>query len=167
MQIRQFLNRNPAIAIVAVLIVIGIAVWVIWSQADGGNTVATPTEGYFTTDDGKTWFTDDVGRVTPFDKEGKQAVRAYLYKCGDGAPQVAYLERYTAKGKEVVERYRAEQKANPTVPPKSLGELAALGQGSMEVKKPGDEKWINMRDGAAMALTQYRCPDGTPGALVR
>lgn len=167
MQIRQFLNRNPAIAIVAVLIVIGICAWVIWSQTAGSNVVATPTEGYFTTDDGKTWFTDEVAKLPPFDKDGKQAVRVYLYKCGNGEPQVAYLERYTQKGKEVVERYRAEQKANPTVPPKSLGEFAALGQGSMEVKKPGDDKWVNKREGGAVAMMQYSCPDGTPGTLVR
>ena len=42
--------------------------------------VIVPTSGYFSDDDGKTYFQDDASKIAPFDHNGKQAVSAYLFR---------------------------------------------------------------------------------------
>src|SRR5439155_23406719 len=51
------------------------------------------TRGCFSDDDGKTYFADDVYKAYPFDHNGKQAYRAYVYRAGSGTPFVGYLGR--------------------------------------------------------------------------
>ena len=166
MSIREFLNRNPVVTVVAAVILLGASGWVMYSQA-APTAPKPPTEAHFTTDDGATWFTDAVGKITPFSKDGKEAIRVQLFRCGKEEPVVGYLERYTTKGKEVVERFRAEAAANPRVAPPSIGEYSMLGEGAMEVRRPGDTEWVNRRDRASLAITWYKCSDGTDGTPVQ
>ena len=63
---------------------------------------------FFTDDDGKTWFPDDAKRVPPFDRNGKPAVRAHVYKCG-GKTFVNHMERYTPEAKKKVEAIYAKE----------------------------------------------------------
>lgn len=115
-----------------------------------------PTKGYFTVDDGQTWFADDIKKIPPFDVNGKQAVRVYLYRCGDGEPFVGHLERLTPDAKAAVEEFRknpSRGKSNP-VPL----EMELQGR---EVKKPGDANWVsmkNMRD--VVEIITPKCPKG-------
>ena len=62
---------------------------------------------YFSTDDGKTWFADEATKLAPFRKDGKDAVRAYVFKCADGKKFIAFLERLTPEGKKKVEAIRS------------------------------------------------------------
>src|SRR5512138_2206408 len=160
MDIRKAINNSPAIAIIVIVILVAACGWFLWSEMKPAG--AKPAKAaFFTVDDGATWFVDDVDKFPPFDKDGKPAVRAYLYKCsGSNKPVVGYLEQYTAKGKTVIEKYTAERKANPQVMPASLGEFASMGIGAMEVKKPGEKAWINKREGTAQQIMQFKCPSG-------
>jgi hypothetical protein len=165
MNARQFINRNPTVMAVVVIALIAACLWVVWRQTGGSPSGEPPKTAFYTIDDGKTWFVDDIAKLTPFDREGKPAVRAFLFKCGEGSePVVGYMERYTTKGKEVTERYRAEQQASPGVPPKSLGDMASLGVNAVEIKKPGEANWVPK--GRAMQTLQYSCGNGTPGVPV-
>ncbi len=38
---------------------------------------------------------DDLDKVVPFDHGGKPAVRAMVFRCKNGKPFVAYLQRYS------------------------------------------------------------------------
>jgi hypothetical protein len=115
-----------------------------------------PTQAYYTVDDGQTWFADDIKNIPPYEVDGKQAVRVYLYRCNGGKPFVGHLERYTPEAKAAAEEFRksfARSRQNP-VP------LEMEFQGR-EVKKPGGTEWVslgNMRE--AEKIITPRCPPG-------
>jgi hypothetical protein len=126
------------------------------AMGDGSPTVAT--EAYFTTDDGKTWFADDVKKVPPFDKDGKQAVRAYVYRCAGGEPFISHLERYTPEGKKALEQ---AMKQNDPNNPALMEEVILNG---VQVKKPGSDAvkgWVKMSNlDMAGRIMELKCPDG-------
>lgn len=118
-----------------------------------------PERAFFTIDDGKTWFVDDVTRLAPFDYDGKEAVRAYVVEC-NGKKAVNHLERYTAEGKQAMAKVREAAKKGP--PPGML--VAVAQQRGREVKRPGDAKWHKASDGvAATAIMTPQCPEGGSG----
>ena len=55
----------------------------------------------YSDDDGATWFVDSAYKVTPFDHEGKQAVRALVFTYAGGSKHfVVCLMRYSQKGQK-------------------------------------------------------------------
>jgi hypothetical protein len=99
---------------------------------------------FFTTDDGKTFFTADANRLAPFDHDGKQAVEARVFTTDGGKTRfVGYLLRYTDQGKQMIEAMRGAG-GRPMINP-------ALLQ-NVEVKRPGEPKWIRQSDPAANAI---------------
>jgi hypothetical protein len=156
--IREKLNENPAITTGATVLIIVIAVgFIIYSQLPTRGP-KPPSQAYFSVDDGKTWFADDVKKMAPFDKDGKPAVRVHLYKCGKNAPFVAYLERYIPEAKKQLEKIQA---AGGATGPEVGSQISMIMQNGVEYKKPGDPKWIKMSDdyqsfGRMMSVT---CPD--------
>lgn len=162
MGLRETLNRNPAITTGATIAVIVIALIAIFWQTFGGKGHSGPvTASFFTTDDGATWFSDSVDQIPPFMKDGKEAVRAYVFKCSDGKPFVAYLERYTPQAKKVVEQARIKAKENPKAPP-DPALFAMTMQGGTEVKKPKDPSgWVQRSEYQKYGqVVQITCPDG-------
>jgi hypothetical protein len=105
-------------------------------------------KAFFSIDDGKTYFTDDIKKVAPFQHDGKEAVRAYVYDQG-GAKIVAYLERFTPAAKPKMEALLAGNDG-------SLKAQSELGQFLMEnpaeIKRPGDKTWLpsNTNEGMKM-----------------
>ena len=83
MGVRERLNRNPrlaAIVMAVLLLVAGVAVALQFS--DGAHAAGTASDkAFFTIDDGATWFADDAARIAPFQHDGKEAVRAYVFEC--------------------------------------------------------------------------------------
>ena len=158
MGIRETLNKNPGITTGATAAIILIAIGFIIYQLSGGGAPSVATEAYFTIDDGKTWFADDINKIPPFDKDGKQAVKAYVYKCPGGDPFVSHLERYTPEGKKALE---AAQKSNDPNNPVVLEDVMANG---VEVKKPGADPvkgWAKQSNSAiAGKIMELKCPDG-------
>ncbi len=165
MGIRESLNQNPAITTGITIGIIVIALGFIVYQIVGGDGAGSPvTEMYYTTDDGATYFADDANKVAPFDKDGKEAVRCYVFKCSDGKPFVAYLERMQ---KDAKVKYEAALKASANAPegaPPSM-DLEMIQMEGMEVKKPGDAKWAKRNGPEADRITQINCPDGNNQAL--
>jgi hypothetical protein len=158
--IREKLNDNPRIATGAMVLVILLAVGFIGLQLWGDRPPPPPKKAYFTIDDGKTWFVDDINKVAPFEHEGQQAVRCQVFTCNDGEPFVAYLERYSAEAKKKLEE--AREKGAEAAPDPALWETMAMG--GVEVKKPGDAKapWVKQMDyQKAAEIMQAKCPDGS------
>jgi hypothetical protein len=92
--------------------------------------------------------------VTPFEHEGKQAVRAHVWVCG-GKPFVSHLERYTTE-------YGAALRAAQTGQTKP--ETLAVIQGSadmLEVKRPREGNWVKLSDPRARDIITPRCPAGS------
>lgn len=116
-----------------------------------------PTQAYYTVDDGQTWFADDIKKIPPYEVDGKQAVRLYLYRCNGGEPFVGHLERYTPEARASVEAARKRPHQKGTMSPEMM-DLEFQGR---EVKKPGGTEWVsmgNMRE--AEKIITPRCPPG-------
>jgi hypothetical protein len=156
MGIREKLNQNPWIATggAGAVIVIAIVVVVMQAFGRGGppSDIVTNSNVFFTTDDGKTWFADDVKNIPPFTKDGKEAVRAHVYRTSDGTEFVGYLERYSPASKRAL----AAALAKPVE--EQLEDPYASVQ--IECKKPGETTWVSMNDPRAQAIMNVVSPKG-------
>lgn len=170
MGIREKINQNQGITTgVTVGVIVLALIFIIWQLVGGNSRGTIPTQAFFTIDDGKTWFADDINKLPPFDHEGKQAVRAIIFKCKGGKPFVGHLERYTPEAKAQIEKMRESMKnmskdgkGGPMMPPPGpmMGDITFSG---MEVKAAGapDNTWVKMADfQKAQEITKIKCPDG-------
>jgi hypothetical protein len=167
MNLRTSFSGKPirAIAVALVLLLAGLAI--IASQLRSASAPVSQSQAFFTIDDGKTWFADDAAKLPPFDKDGKQAVRAYLFRSAKGKVFVNHLERFRPDAKQAIEQASKPDPSQKTAgPPKHLAAIQSAYTGGREVKRPGDGKWIgtgNFRD-AGQVMT-VKCPDGSTDAL--
>jgi hypothetical protein len=164
MGLRQALNDNSQASTIAVGAVVLLAVGFMAYQIWGGTTKPPPVAAaYFTVDDGATYFPGDPGQLAPFQHEGKEAVRAYVFDCG-GKRSVGYLERYTPAAHKVLST-PVQSKGGP---PGNLGQIIEAGRNGRELKRPGDAKWVSSADAAqAKRIIDVRCPDGRPATELR
>src|SRR4029079_11477876 len=100
MSFRDKLSEKPAIGLGIGVGILVIAFGVIGYQLFGGSNSAgeIPTQGFYTDDNGKTFFKDDINKVVPFDHNGKQAYRADVFKGADGKEFVGLVYRHTPTG---------------------------------------------------------------------
>ena len=132
MSLREKLERNKTWLVPLVLIVALVAVgFSLWGTQRAGDLPDAVTQGYFTTDDGKTFFAASLTKSAPFDQGGKPAYRAYVYRCGSGAPFVASIGKYATPG------------------------------GLIELRRVGDTKWVSFGSPEGQALFRAKCPDGS------
>jgi hypothetical protein len=166
MSIRESINNHPGVAKVAatVLFIAAIGAIVLQLRAAGPAGIPNQTQAFFTTDDGATWFADDISKVSGFDHNGKPAYRAYVYRSGDGEPFVGYLERYTPQARAALEQQNQQPAATPPGPrkPNAAPNAATAGR---EVKKPGEGRWIPAGDPQVSRVLTIRAPDGSNAAL--
>ena len=156
MGIRETLNQNPGITtgVTAGIIVVALAL-VIWQASGGGESVSSSSKIYYSDDDGKTFFADEVRKITPFDHGGKEAVRAYVYTCDGGKTKfVGYLSRYTAD-------FRARMEKAKGAPGGEAAMMEDAAIGGMEYKKPGDAKWARQMTPEAQRIFDVKCPNGS------
>jgi len=164
MGVREAMNKRPMIARgVAAALAAGAVVFFVLQMLDlraaAPDQAGDPERAFFTVDDGKTWFIDDATQLSPFQHNGKEAVRAYVVEC-DGKRFVNHLERYTAEGRQAMIRLREVVKKGP--PPGAL--VAAAQQRGREVKRPGDAKWTPTSNiAAAEAITTPKAPQSASG----
>ena len=156
MGIRETVNRHKNATIGAACLLIVAAIAIIALQARGNGKDLPPSESklFFTSDDGKTWFADKATNVPPFTKDGKEAVRAYVYRASDGTEFVGYVERYNPLAKQSIERALALPVEQQTEDPY----LAAAD--GLQVKKPGDATWIGATDPRATKVQAVVSPKG-------
>lgn len=146
-------SNSKIIGAAAIAIIVAANVWLLWSTFGHSGPSGRREQLYFTTDDGATYFPDDASKLTPFDHDGKPAVRAHVYAVG-GKKWVAYLEQNTKRGREALDALRKGQAG-----PEKLQGLILT-----EVKKPGDTRWYTPNDGKHYldVITVVK-PPGTTG----
>jgi len=157
MGLREKLNENPAITTGATIAIIVIAVgFIIFSALPSGGP-RIPNAAYYTVDEGDTLFTADVNKVAPFDKDGKPAVLAHVFTCGD-KEFVAYLERYTPEAKKQLEAIQTEG-AKPS--PELGMRRSQISMTGRQYKKPKVGKWISMTEDYNQfnQMMNINCPD--------
>ena len=150
MGLRQWLNNNQAVTTVVVLVLVLSAVgWAGFHYLSNRRTITTGLpDAYFTIDDGKTYFTASTANIPPFDYQGKQAVRAYVFECS-GKRFVGYVERYKPEARQA----KLDKKATPAT--------QIYGR---ELKRPGDATWVNSGDQSAVAkVIDVPTPSGMSG----
>lgn len=165
MGLREKINENPgATTVVAACIVLAAIVFIIY-QSTGSEAPPPFPQAYYSVDDGKSWFADDFNKDAPFTKDGQEAVRAYVFQCGEGKPFVGYLEKYSPQALKEVQNHRQTMKLDP--PPSLMEEIMPAG---ILVKKPGApaSEWVSVEGNEAKfdEATTVVCPDdGTPKPL--
>jgi hypothetical protein len=155
--IRETLNKNQKVALPILIGVVAIAGFLaikgikeyLWPP----KPEFKPPKGWYTTDEGATWFEGDYYGIAPIEHQGKQAVRVYLFKCGqDGQKFAGYLERFSKKGKEEIEKRD----------PKQRGGMMEEWESEKFVKKPGaGERWYKFGDSQYEQIMTIKCPDGS------
>ena len=104
---------------------------------------------FYSDDDGKTWFLDDLTKGSPFDHDGKQAYRALVYRCPGGQPFVAFLARFS-------DSQKAQMQSDSRV----------IGNAMQEMKKPGESNWVKNSSATESGYPQPDCPDGGHNAVM-
>lgn len=157
MGIRESLNKRPYLAYAAIPL---IAVAVVMGVRSARNVEPSGIHsGFFTVDDGNTFFSDDAQRIPPFDHHGSQAVRAHVFMGPDGKQFVGYLEKVTPEAAEII---RKVQQRKATDPPTPMSEVNTALSGHL-FKRPGDKDWISGADsGGAYKVKTITGPDGSP-----
>jgi hypothetical protein len=165
MGIRQALGDNKRIGTIAVLVLFMVAAasvaYQVWSSGPQGPVVPSY---FYTTDDGKTWFKAPATLVPPFDHDGKQAVRVWLYECS-GKEFVAYLERFSDSARKVMaqaeDALKNAKKGDQA--PSVIFEAAEARRSGREVKRPGDKDWVPAFSKEGAKITNVQCPPGMSG----
>jgi hypothetical protein len=149
MSVRETLQKKPAAAGVAALLLILACAAVILSETKGQSNYSFAGKVFYSDDDGKTWFLDDLTKGSPFDHDGKPAYRAMVYRCTDGGDLfVGFLAKFS-------DHQIAQMAGDPRV----------LMMGMQEMKKPGELKWVenpHPENGFPVA----RCPNGGGNAVM-
>lgn len=107
MGIREYLNKNPAITIAGMAILVAITLVVILRNAGvwGGPTPETSGTMYFYDEDTRELFTARSDQLAPIAApSGGSGVLAEVYACGDcsGEKFAGLLQKYTDKGKKAM-----------------------------------------------------------------
>ena len=158
MGIRETLNKNQTLTTGATIAIIVIAIGVIVWQMLPERAPRIVTKSYYTVDDGRTWFEDASDKIAPFDKDGKEAVRAHLFRCGEnGEKFVGYLEKLDQKVKARVDEFQG----NPSNRGRVMPGQAEVEDNGRLVKRPMDKNWIPENNPLAARITTIKCKDGS------
>jgi len=149
MAVRETLQKNPAAAAVAAGLLIVIFGFVIRFELKGQSNLSNAGKVFYSDDDGKTWFLDDLAKGSPTDHDGKQAYRVLLYRCPGGQPFVAYLAKYS-------DRQMARMASDPRV----------LGLPMQDLKKPGESNWVKNSNPSESGYPKIPCPSGGGDAIL-
>src|SRR5690242_16024129 len=111
MSIRQTLNQNRALGLGIAAVVLLAAGVLVYRQLAATSEPAAPTRAFYTEDNGKTSFVDDINKLSPFDHNGKPAYRAAVFQCAQGHRFVGLIYRHNDAGRKEMQSYIAENRA--------------------------------------------------------
>jgi hypothetical protein len=117
------------------------------------------TTAFYSDDDGTTFYTDSVFNFPPYDHNGKEANRAFVYRCDHGN-FVGFLLRYKPDArKRLQDSYNNAQSTgvNPIQQVLGLMSTDPIRYGGVEIKLPGETKWGPMPG----IFPHINSPDGT------
>lgn len=163
--VRERINDNRGITsvIVGIIVLCALALGLRGACSPYGDAGGGFQRAFFSIDDGQTWFPDDASKIPPIEHEGKTAYRVKVFKCPDGKEFVSHLERYNPDAKkriEAVVRDGSAKSGGAMIPDMELGR-------ALEVKKPGEKKWIRWTPETSEQYTRTmspKCPDGSANA---
>lgn len=133
---------------------IAIVAFAAWfsTRSDHPTIAASGQKGWFTTDDGRTWFADASEKMPPFQKDGKTAYGCVVMGTADKSTQwVAYLYRFKA----TIQSQQTDARS------KSMPAELRLRE-AMEVKKPGtgETGWVSAMHPRGIEIMATVAKDG-------
>ncbi len=158
MGIFDVVNRKPSVAGAIAVVVMLAAIAFIYKRMHPPIVTVIPVTAFYSDDDGATWFVDAIAKVPPFDHNGKEAVAAFVYRCGTDKPFIGRLEKYSPSAKSMIE---SNIKAGVQPIPAKV-QFANLG---LLVKKPGDPEWTAippMDSTTYYKFLRVKCSEGSP-----
>jgi hypothetical protein len=173
--IRETLNQHPkaTTGVTAAIVVIALAVIVYQLTRPSGQQASSGLV-YYSNDDGKTYFSDSASKVPPFDKDGKPAVRAYVWKCEDGTLFVSHLERVSPESMKKIQELQKRGAEVPDAegkeataegkggrPPMGTGIMALMNDKEVKPVGTGDTGWVKMSSPEGRQVGVPKCPDGS------
>ena len=168
MGIRQKLQENAKLGISLGAILLVIAIGFIGFQLHGGSghIVHAPAQGFYTDDNGKTFFKDDANKIVPFDHNGKQAYRCDVFEGPDGKQFVGLIYRHNSSGRLEMQDYIERKLYENDID--ALIRQGIESRGS-DVKRAGadDRAWSRNDDQKTEHLrATMKTPSGEPARLV-
>jgi hypothetical protein len=154
MSIRHTLNERPklALAMSAGLLALAVAMGV-WMYPSGPETATARV--FYSADDGQTYFAGPITQHPPFERDGQEVVRAFVFTCGEGGqPKVRYLMKYSPEGKARL--LAADAKADGDY----TDALDGMPPQHVLYKKPGGDRWLTGVDVQIKDLMASDCPKG-------
>ena len=162
MGVRESLGENNRLGTGVAIAVLVVGMAVIGYQVLGGGGTGLPVtdQAFYTDDDGKTYFEDDLYKVVPFTRNGKQAYRADVFNCSDGKQFVGVMYRHNALGKKAMQEHLDKGADDP-----NRAFLGGLELQGLEFKLPGapDTAW---KPNFGANDRTIKCPDGHVATLV-
>jgi hypothetical protein len=132
-------------------------------RESGAGPVAT--SAFYTDDNGKTFFKDDVDKLPPFSHNGKQAYRCDVFEDGRGKQFVGLVYRYTESGRREMEGYLPNASKDPDGSPRR-----AIEERGHQVKPvaASDRAWTFGDDVTTTRLRRgVKDASGKPAKLVQ
>jgi hypothetical protein len=160
--------------VTAVVVVLALA-FIVYQLAQPAGQQLPGGLVYYSNDDGKTFFADSSSKIPPFDKDGKPAVRAYVWKCEDGSKIVSHLERIAPESRKRIEDLQkrgaeppAPEEKEATAqgkgggrPPGDAGMMALMNDKEVKAPGTGDSGWVKMFSAEGRKVGVPKCPDGS------
>jgi len=165
--LREWLSRNPVASgvIVAVLAVVAIAL--IFTNT--GRRAGGQAKGFFYDMNKGQIFVSSTEETPPFnvDSGPEPAVSVMVYTCGDYCDQkdkwqIAFLLRYTDKGKDLIAQAGTYQPA--AAHPQEISQLMLAADLEQEIKTAEGDKWVSLSSPESIDIqktARSTCPDGT------
>jgi hypothetical protein len=156
MKVQEPPKRRPVwLIVVAIVLCVGGGAMLLMhfrgeSFAGGGGA----PKDWYTIDDGRTFFADDISKFVPFQHNGKPAYHCAVWTCDDGKTKfVSHLERIPPEVKKMLD----------AAGPKKA--MVLFDPSTLEVKAPltGDQGWVNIRTPQAEEIMKPKCPNGATG----
>jgi hypothetical protein len=149
---RESINKQQTTAVVIAVAALAGAFMLFFSEYSGRKlNIPVLSQLYYTDDDGATYYPDSINLVPPYSHNGKKAVRAYVFRCGEGGIFVGYLEAFTPQAKEAKEA----SLANHDNPP-----IASDFGRMLKLPLTGDKGWQNSGTPGFLKIMQVHCPNG-------
>ena len=169
MAIREWVNRNSAVATVVVILVLVVALAFIIRSRGGGHGSAPPPPQWFYCLETEQLFVASAGSIPPIESPwGGDAVEAHVYFCGGcgGEPRIGYLRKYQQDVKQLLDaQARKFSQAGEDAPGSDSAvpvvDTMTLAMGSL-VSRPGPIEWVQQEStqGYKLRAEAFVCDEG-------
>lgn len=159
--------RKPRMVVLGAALVIASALLIGYHLWTAQRLSGSATLAFYSDDQGRTWFTDSVYRFPPYDHNGKQAVRAFVFNAADGSKFVGFLARFNEPARKMLQsKYEQLQKSGGSMQPLAMLMMQdSVRVGGTEARLPGPgHKWAPFNQ---LKMNEVKSPTGSsPTGLV-